>query len=49
MGYSWQRHRYVPVKQPEAEVLAAKQAEFDSLKKEPFKERMASACKVTSS
>jgi transposase len=35
MGYSWQRHRYVPVKQPDAEVLAAKQAEFDSLKKEP--------------
>lgn len=35
MGYSWQRHRYVPVKQPEAEVLAAKQTEFDSLKKEP--------------
>ncbi len=35
MGYSWQRHRYIPVKQPKAEVLAAKQAEFDSLKKEP--------------
>lgn len=35
MGYSWQRHRYVPGKQPDAEVLAAKQAEFDSLKKEP--------------
>ena len=36
MGYSWQRHRYVPVKQPDAEVLAAKQTEFDSLKKAPF-------------
>ncbi len=35
MGYSWQRHRYIPVKQPEAEALAVKQAEFDSLKKEP--------------
>lgn len=35
MGYSWQRHRYVPVKEPEAETLAAKQAEFDNLKKEP--------------
>lgn len=33
MGYSWQRHRYIPVKQPDAEVLAAKQVEFDSLKK----------------
>ena len=37
LGYSWQRHRYVPVKEPEAEVLAAKQAEFDGLKKEPVK------------
>ena len=35
MGYSWQRHRYVPVKQPDAEVLTVKQAEFDSLKKAP--------------
>jgi len=33
MGYSWQRHRYVPVKQPDAEVLATKQTEFDALKK----------------
>lgn len=37
MGYSWQRHRYVPVKQPDAEALATKQAEFDALKKEPSK------------
>lgn len=37
MGYSWQRHRYVPVKQPAAEVLASKQAEFDALKKEQSK------------
>lgn len=37
LGYSWQRHRYVPVKQPDAEVLASKQTEFDALKKEPFK------------
>ena len=37
MGYSWQRHRYAPVKQPDAEVLATKQAEFDSLKKAPSK------------
>ena len=40
MGYSWQRHRYVPVKQPDAEVLTAKQAEFATLKKEPFKARL---------
>jgi len=40
MGYSWQRHRYVPVKEPDAEVLALKQNEFDSLKKEPFKARL---------
>lgn len=39
MGYSWQRHRYVPVKEPDAEVLALKQREFDSLKKEPFRAR----------
>jgi transposase len=39
MGYSWQRHRYVPVQKPEAEALAAKQAEFDSLKKELVKAR----------
>lgn len=39
LGYSWQRQRYVPVKQPDAEVLATKQAEFDSLKKEPSRAR----------
>lgn len=37
LGYSWQRHRYVPVKAPDAEVLAAKREEFDSLKTAPFK------------
>lgn len=35
MGYSWQRHRYVPVKKPDAQGLATKQAEFERLKKEP--------------
>ena len=33
MGYSWQRHRYVRVKQPEAELLATKQRELDEFKK----------------
>lgn len=37
LGYAWQRHRYVPVKQPDAELLAAKQVAFDGLKKEPFR------------
>lgn len=37
LGYSWQRHRYVPVKQPGAELLAAKQVAFGGLKKEPFR------------
>lgn len=33
MGYSWQRHRYVPVKQPDAELLATKRQELDEFKK----------------
>lgn len=33
LGYSWQRHRYVPVKQPEAELLARKQQELAEFKK----------------
>lgn len=33
MGYSWQRHRYVPVKQPEAELLERKRQELDKFKK----------------
>lgn len=37
MGYSWQRHRYVAVKQPEAELLEQKQQELEALKKEPSK------------
>lgn len=36
-GYAWQRQRYVPVKEPDADVLALKQKEFDVLKKEPSK------------
>ena len=35
MGYSWQRHRYVPVKQPDAKLLKEKQAEYEVLKKSP--------------
>ncbi len=35
LGYSWQRHRYVPVKEPDAELLASKKEEFEVLKKEP--------------
>lgn len=33
MGYSWQRQRYVPVKQPSAELLAQKRQELDAFKK----------------
>lgn len=33
MGYTWQRHRYVPVKQPEAELLEQKQQELEALKR----------------
>lgn len=40
LGYSWQRHRYVPAKEPDAEVLALKQEEFDTLKKEPKRARL---------
>ena len=40
LGYSWQRHRYVPVKQPEADMLVVKQTEFDVLKKEPSAARL---------
>lgn len=35
MGYTWQRQRYVPVKQPDAELLATKRQELDELKKKP--------------
>jgi transposase len=33
LGYSWQRHRYVPVKAPEPELLAQKKTAFEDLKK----------------
>lgn len=33
LGYSWQRHRYVPVKQPEAELLEQRQQELTEFKK----------------
>lgn len=35
MGYRRQRHRYVPVKQPDAELLATKQQELGEFKKNP--------------
>lgn len=40
MGYSWQRQRYVPVKAPDAKLLAVKQDELDTLKKGPSKARL---------
>ena len=39
LGYFWQGHRYVAVKAPDAELLAAKPTEFDTLKKEPSRVR----------
>lgn len=43
IGYTWQRHRYVPVKQPEAELLEQKQQELEALKKELSKANSSSS------
>lgn len=39
MGYSWQRHRYVPAKPPDPELLATKRQELDDLKRGPRRGR----------
>ena len=43
LGYSWQRHRYIPVKKPDAELLSKKEAELKLLKKDHRMEKLPSS------